>query len=105
MYRGKLQENAIILNTGVSYFYTSKGLALGHGESARSDNSDILPVIGWGAVDNERHTTKAGGMTFVRTEKADTEMMELILKALRMASCNSEMLNVMWQIGDCLLET
>jgi hypothetical protein len=77
---------------------------LGHGESARSNNSDRLPVIGWGAVDNERDATRAGGMVFVRTLKTATEMMELNLKTLRMASCNSEMLDVMWQTGELLHE-
>jgi hypothetical protein len=93
-----------MLNTGVSYFHTSKALALGHGDSARSNSSDRLAVIGWGAVDNERDTTKADGMAFVRIEKTAPEMMELNLKALGMACDNSEMLGVMWQIGELLLE-
>jgi hypothetical protein len=91
------------LHTGVSYFSTSKDLVLGHGESSRSNNSDSLPDIGWGAEDNKWDTKRAGGMAFVRTEKTATEMMELNLKTLRMASCNSEMLDVMWQTGELLL--
>jgi len=51
-----------ILNSGVSHFNTSKVLALGQGESARSNNSDRLPLIGWSAVDNERNMTKADGL-------------------------------------------
>jgi len=83
------------MNTGVSNVYTCKDLALGHGESMRSNNSDRLPVIGCGAVDNERNMTKADGMAFVRYVQKATETIELKLKAPRLASCNSEMLDVM----------
>ena len=79
LYRGKVQDNVITLNTVVSHFYTCKDLALGHGESTRSKNSDRLPVIGSGAVDNERNKTKADGMAFVRNVQTATETMELNL--------------------------
>ena len=72
---------------------------LGHGDSTRSNNRDKLPVIGCGAVDNERHMTKADGVTFIHYVETGTVTMELNLNALRMASCNSEMLDVMSQIG------
>jgi len=86
------------LNTGVSHFCTCKDLALGHGESTRSNHSDRLPVIGWGAVDNQRNMKKADGVAFVRYVQTATETMELNMKAPKLAFCNNEMLVVITQL-------